>query len=290
MPRQTSLEHTVITPGLLRGWPVGTDRRETVLVLGSARTVPGAVVLSGTAALRAGAGTLQLAASERHAAEIGVAVPESSVIGLPESESGAVSRKAAAVLTDALTGAGAVVIGPGLTDPAETLALLDQLLPQIPADARVVLDAYALGALSRRPELAGQVAGRLVLTPNTTEAAFLLGQGKDDISDYGQAAVRIAERYRAVVTLMGAVADLDGSLWLDTSGHIGLGTSGSGDVLAGLAGGFLARGAEAAQAACWATHVHAVAGQRLIPRTGLTGMLARELVAEAPQVIAELTQ
>jgi NAD(P)H-hydrate repair Nnr-like enzyme with NAD(P)H-hydrate dehydratase domain len=153
-----------------------------------------------------------------------------------------------------------------------------------------VLDAYALGALSRRPELAGQVAGRLVLTPNTTEAAFLLGQGKDDISDYGQAAVRIAERYRAVVTLMGAVADLDGSLWLDTSGHIGLGTSGSGDVLAGLAGGFLARGAEGAQAACWATHVHAVAGQRLIPRTGLTGMLARELVAEAPQVIAELTQ
>jgi NAD(P)H-hydrate repair Nnr-like enzyme with NAD(P)H-hydrate dehydratase domain len=129
MPRHTSLEHTVITPGLLRGWPVGTDRRETVLVLGSARTVPGAVVLSGTAALRAGAGTLQLAASERHAAEIGVAVPESSVIGLPESESGAVSRKAAAVLTDALTGAGAVVIGPGLTDPAETLALLDQLLP-----------------------------------------------------------------------------------------------------------------------------------------------------------------
>jgi hydroxyethylthiazole kinase-like uncharacterized protein yjeF len=288
MPRHTSLEHTAITPGLLRGWPVGTDRRETVLVVGGARTVPGAVVLSGTAALRAGAGTLQLAASERHAPEIGVAVPESSVIGLPESESGAVSRKAATVLTDALAGAGAVVIGPGLTDAAETLALLGRL-PLIPADARVVLDAYALGALSRRPELAGQVAGRLVLTPNTTEAA-LLGEEKDDISDYGQAAVRIAERYRAVVTLMGAVADVDGSLWLDTSGHIGLATSGSGDVLAGLAGGFLARGAEAAQAACWATHVHAVAGQRLIPRTGLTGMLARELVAQAPQVIAELTQ
>ncbi|MCR6487975.1 hypothetical protein M8542_34640 [Amycolatopsis sp. OK19-0408] len=64
--------------------------------------------------------------------------------------------------------------------------------------------------------------------------------------------------------------------------------SGSGDVLAGLTGGFLARGADPAQAAVWATHVHAVAGRRLIPDTGTTGLLARELVAEIPRVIAEL--
>jgi hypothetical protein len=48
----TDTEHTAITPGLLRGWPVRNDRRETVLVVGGARTVPGAVVLTGTAALR----------------------------------------------------------------------------------------------------------------------------------------------------------------------------------------------------------------------------------------------
>jgi hydroxyethylthiazole kinase-like uncharacterized protein yjeF len=182
-----------------------------------------------------------------------------------------------------------VVIGPGLTDADETLALLERLLPQVGGEANVVLDAYALGALSRRPELAGGVAGRLALTPNTTEAAFLLGQERDEISDYAQAAVKIAERYQAVVTLMGAIGDPDGRVWVDESGHIGLATSGSGDVLAGLVGGFLARGAELPQASCWATHVHAVAGQRLIPRTGVTGMLARELVAEVPQVIAELT-
>jgi ADP-dependent NAD(P)H-hydrate dehydratase len=154
-------------------------------------------------------------------------------------------------------------------------------------DANVVLDAYALGAFSRRPELAGGVAGRLALTPNTTEAAFLLGQKRDEISDYAQAADMIAGLYQAVVTLMGAIADPDGRVC--ESGHIGLATSGSGDVLAGLVGRFLARGAELPQASCWATYVHAVAGQWLIPRTGVTGRLARELVAEVPQVIAELT-
>jgi hydroxyethylthiazole kinase-like uncharacterized protein yjeF len=246
----TCTDHIAITPALLRGWPVRNDRRETVLVVGGARTVPGAVVLTGTAALRAGAGTLQVAASERHSTVIGVAVPESAVIGLPESTSGAVSRKAAGVLAGALPGASAVVIGPGLTDADETLALLERLLPQVGGDANVVLDAYALGALSRRPELAGGVAGRLALTPNTTEAAFLLGQERDEISDYAQAAVKIAGRYQAVVTLMGAIADPDGRVWVDESGHVGLATSGSGDVLAGLVGGFLARGAEVPQASC----------------------------------------
>jgi hypothetical protein len=96
----TGTEHTAITPGLLRGWPVRNDRRETVLVVGGARTVPGAD--RNRRPSSAGAGTLQPAANERHSTAIGVAVPESAVIGLPESTSGAASRKAAGVLAGVL--------------------------------------------------------------------------------------------------------------------------------------------------------------------------------------------
>jgi ADP-dependent NAD(P)H-hydrate dehydratase len=287
MPQHPSLDATPVTPALLRGWPVPNDDRGTAFVLGGARTVPGAVLLSGTAVLRAGAGTLQLGASERHATALGVAMPESSVFGLPETESGAVSRAAAEVLAGVLPKACSVVIGPGLTDVDETFALLQRILPLVAEDACVVLDAYALGALSRKPELLEPLAGRAVLPPNRTEAEYLLGR---EVTDFAGAATEIARRYRAVVTLMGTIATPEGERWFDGGGHIHLATSGSGDVLAGLIGGYLARSATPAQAACWATHVHALAGQRLIPRTGVTGLLARDLLAEAGTVISELSQ
>jgi ADP-dependent NAD(P)H-hydrate dehydratase len=287
MPRSSSPDPEPISPALLRGKRIGIDDRGTVLVVGGARTVPGAPALSGTAALRAGAGTLQLAVSERHASTLGVSVPESSVFGLPETASGAIGGDAVDRLADVLPGAGTVVVGPGLTGVSETEDLLRRLVPAIAPDARVVLDAFALGALSRAPELAEPLSGRLVLTPNRTEAAYLDGCAEKDVDDL-KTAVRIAERYRGVVLLFGVVAEPGGRTWRDGSGHVGLATSGSGDVLAGLTGGFLARGAAVEQAACWATHVHAVAGQRLIPDTGSTGLLARELVAQIPRVIAEL--
>ena len=72
------------------------------------------------------------------------------------------------------------------------------------------------------------------------------------------------------------------------SGAAGLGTSGSGDVLAGVVAGLLARGAEPDQAACWATYTHAAAGQRLAARVGRIGFLARDLVDEVPRVLMEL--
>jgi hydroxyethylthiazole kinase-like uncharacterized protein yjeF len=278
----------MISAALLREWPVPASPRGTVLVIGGSRAVPGAVLLTGTAALRAGASTLQLAASERHAVALGVAVPEASVFGLPETASGAISRDASGALADVLPEADVVVVGPGLNDVDETGALLAEL--RVGENAQVVLDAFALGALSREPDLGKPVMGRLVLTPNVTEAAFLLDRQEEKITDYPAAASKIAERYGAVVTLMGGIADPDGHAWLEQSGHVGLAKSGSGDVLAGLVGGFLSRSATPAQATCWATHVHAMAGQRLIPRAGVSGLLARELVEQVPQVIAELSR
>ncbi|QQQ78096.1 NAD(P)H-hydrate dehydratase [Saccharothrix sp. 6-C] len=272
-----------ITSALLREWPRGREDGGTVLVVGGSRRVPGAVLLSGIAALRTGAVTLQLAVADRHASGLGLAVPEALVVGLPETESGAVSRAAADELGDLVADASAVVVGPGLVDPDETAALLERLLPA--TRGPVVLDAFALGALGLHPSLGDPVRGRVVLTPNVVEGGYLLGS---EVEDHVEAAVAIAGKYDAVVNLMGVVAAPDGRVWQDGTGHVGLSTSGSGDVLAGLVGGMLARESDPALATCWAGHVHAMAGQRLVPRTGLTGMLARELLDEVPRVLVEL--
>ncbi|MDG4751974.1 NAD(P)H-hydrate dehydratase [Micromonospora sp. WMMD718] len=279
----------VITPALLRDWalPVptgGKEARGTVLVVGGSRFTPGAVLLAGVAALRAGAGVLQLAAAESTAASLSIQVPEALVIGLPETGDGAVRGDPGDLLRGLVAEADVVAVGPGLTDIEATGKLLRLVLDAAGRETALVLDAYALGALSHAPDLLVGSGRKAVLTPNLTEAQHLLGRDPGD--DLDAEAVELAGRYDAVVSLYGHIATPDGRAWREESGDAGLGTSGSGDVRAGLLAGLLSRGADPAQAACWAAFAHAVSGQRLVPRYGRIGFLARELLDEIPYTIA----
>jgi hydroxyethylthiazole kinase-like uncharacterized protein yjeF len=283
----------IVTPGLLRGWPLpppGEDKgdRGSVLVVGGAARTPGAALLAGLAALRAGAGRLQLAVAEPVAAAVAVAVPEALVLPLPASdETGSVEPSAASAVLDLALKADVVCVGPGLDDADRGTKLVTDLLGPLGDDTGVVLDAYALGALPGQEKLCEALTGRLVLTPNASEAGILLEE--DPPSDHASAARRIAERYGAVVSLRGAIATPEGKLYLDGAGQAGLGTSGSGDVLAGVVAGLLARGATPDQAAVWGVHLHATAGERLAARVGPLGYLARELLDETPRVLTELS-
>ena len=282
----------VVSPLLLRSWAPpepddGGDKhsRGTVAVVGGTTSTPGAVLLAGLAALRAGAGRLQVLTVATTSVAIGVALPEALVRGLPTRDDGCLTSEAPELLVDALGGAGTVVLGPGLSDRDGARDLLARLLPRLDEEATVALDAVALTALAGAPELLEPVAGRVVLTPNSGELAALLDGRELPAQD---AAHEAAERYGAVVSARGWVVDRDGRSWRDQAGGIGLGTSGSGDVLAGLVGGMLARGAEPAQAAVWGQYLHAAAGDRLTSRLGRLGFLARELLDEVPAVLSTL--
>ena len=279
----------VVTPSLLKGWTLpevedGQDKnaRGMVLVVGGSVSTPGAVLLSGLAALRTGAGKLQVLTVEATAVALAVAIPEAGVSGLPAEPGGSLSSDAADTVVERAERAGAVVLGPGLMDDDAALGLLEGVLPRL-ASTPVVLDGLALTALAGRPEL---LSGRqAVLTPNAGELAALLdGQELDGAG----AAVAVARCYGAAVSSPGWVADPDGRTWCVEAGGIGLGTSGSGDVLAGLVGGALARGGEPAQAAAWGQYLHCAAGDLLTARLGRVGFLARELLDEVPTVLRQL--
>lgn len=290
----TSTPADIVTPDLLRGWQLSTDtagkeERGTVLVIGGERRTPGAVMLTGLAGLRVGAGRLTMGLADSVAAAVAVAIPESGVVGLAEAGGGIDGAAAGAVLQADLESAAAVVIGPGMADAGQTAELLKTVVPLLGEKAQVVLDAYALGVLPGLPELFEPLAGRLVLTPNRTEILHLLEEDADEDSlDLAEASMEAARKYSAVVTAQNLISAPDGSSWEVPAGNPGLGTSGSGDVLAGAVGGFLARGATPAQAACWGTYLHAVAGDRLSASRGPLNFLARELLEAMPPVIAEL--
>lgn len=280
-----------LTPTRLRSWPLPTpggdkSSRGTVLVVGGSRVTPGAVLLAGMAALRAGAGKLQIATTESTSVALGVAVPEAMAVGLPETPSGALVGRVETPLADLVAQAEVVLVGPGLVDVEETKALLDGVLAAARGETAVVLDAYALAAIAGRPELVRGRATLPVLTPNLGEGATLLDRELSD--DIDREAAMIAETYDCVTSLFGHIADPDRGAWRDETDSSGLGTSGSGDVAAGLVAGLLARGATPAQAACWGIHVHAAAGQRLAVKHGRASYLAREIVDEIAPALAAL--
>ena len=291
-----------VTPALLKRLALprpdaqgDKDDRGRVLVVGGSAQVAGAVLLAGVAALRAGAGKLQLATVSSAASALGMAVPESLVVALPQARSGEIAGARAAPLLAEYAGAtSALLIGPGMTVERSAHALVHALVRRLGDDATLVLDAAAIFALRTDPSLLHSLGGRAVITPHAGEMATLLGIDKGEVeSAPSRVAREAAERFGAVVALKGAeswIAEPGGPMYRYTKGSVGLATSGSGDTLAGIITGLAARGAPAAHAAVWGAYLHGAAGQALARRLGPIGYLARELLDEVPLVLRRLSK
>ena len=285
-----------IDRALLRRWPlpapgpdVDKDGRGRVLLVAGSRELPGAALLAGEAALRAGCGKLCVATARCVATGLALALPEARVVGLPETAAGGLAPEGAEALAAVAGEADVLLIGPGLRDPAALGAFLQTLLRALPPATPVVLDALAIEVAPRHADAARH---RLLLTPHAGEMATLLRVDKDAVLADPAACARDAARaLGAQLLLKGARSHLaapDGRAWRHDGppeGLPGLACSGSGDVLAGLIAGLAARGASPEQAAAWGVALHAMAARRLARRVGPIGYLARELAAEVPALM-----
>jgi hydroxyethylthiazole kinase-like uncharacterized protein yjeF len=298
-----------IDDSLLRSWPLPMPAEEGdkeirghVLIVGGSREMPGAIILAATAAMRAGAGKLTIATGRSVAQLVALAIPESRVLGLAETESGGIAVEAVAALDPLADKIDAILIGPGMQDEAATARLVHALLPRLEgSNTSVLLDANAMGAILYPPgadlnadadvNAAFRFNVPVLLTPHAGEMAHLTGIDKDAIqADPDRHALDAAERWNAVVALKGrrtVIAAPDGARWQHEGGNVGLATSGSGDVLAGIVAGLAARGAELAQALSWGVALHGRAGERLAQRLGTLGYLARELSDEIPALLEQ---
>ena len=225
-------------------------QRGHVAVVGGGIGTPGAAVLAGTAAMRAGAGLVTIVSDDGELrAQLVAHRPELMVAGWSDPPHPA---------------ANALVVGPGLTegDPKALYALWTK-------DTRPALwDASALDHIP----LGEAPAGPRIITPHPGEAARLVGRadGSEWTSQGVQAhridvARRLAEATGAVAVLKGegtVIALPGGAIELAVAGGPPLATAGSGDALAGLGGALLARGVDVGAAAPIAVHLHGLAGTR----------------------------
>lgn len=223
-----------------------------VMVAAGGPGMLGAPVLVARAALAGGAGYVRLGVP---GAPLSALPAGAEFVGVPLPAEG----WAAATLRLA-DRCRALVCGPGLGDdpgtPREVRRLVDRV--RLP----LVLDADGLVGLER-------TTSQTVLTPHDGEFARL--EGAPPGVDRTGAAQALARRTGAVVLLKGpttVVAEPGGETLLVTSGSPALATAGTGDVLAGLIGAFLADGVAPLEAAALAAHAHGAAA-RLGPSRGL---------------------
>lgn len=247
------------------------ERGHLGLVAGEGGT-PGAALIAGTAALRAGAGLVTLA-SEDPAAISSVLATHPELM-LEQRGRPLLSR------------AGVLAVGPGLTTP-ESREGLEELWA---TDARpAVWDASGLEILPT-----DAAAAPRVITPHPGEAAGLLARIDDDVWDSARvqgdrvdAACRLAAATGAVTVLKGegsVVAEASGRVMVCVTGGPALATAGSGDALTGLIGALLARGLEPWEAACVGVHVHGLAGDAAGRRR--PGTLAMDIAESMGEALA----
>jgi ADP-dependent NAD(P)H-hydrate dehydratase len=272
------------------------EARGKVVIVAGSREMPGAAILSAVSAMRAGAGKLVIATGSSIAAHIATAVPEARVVALDESDSGGIAETAARRIAELVSPGDGLLIGPGMQDEAVTCRLVGNLLPQV-TGALAVLDAIAMNVFRAKDgafDSMSKAPGNIILTPHAGEMAHLTGLAKSQIlKDPATHAGAFARKWKGVVVLKGAVtfiASSEPAILRHHGRNAGLAVSGSGDVLAGIIVGLLARGASPNLAAAWGVAMHALAGEKLASGIGPIGFLAREIPNEIPAVMKSLNR
>ncbi len=265
-----------------------------VLVVGGCSRYLGAVQLAATAAYRAGAGLVTIACPDSIVAAAAPAIAEATWLPQRAADDGGLSEHAAVGLRNTWREYGAVVFGPGMGSTDNTRALAWAALPDL-ADAEqgAVIDADALNALAALDDGPGRVPSSAVLTPHPGEMARLMHTTVADVQTRRlEIAKEAAARYGCTVVLKGAhsvIAAPGGEACLSPFANPLLATAGSGDVLSGMIGAYLAQGLAPFEAACLGVYLHGAAGEALKEEFGAAGLLAGEIAGRLPRVVKDVS-
>jgi NAD(P)H-hydrate epimerase len=238
-----------------------------VCILAGSAAMPGAAVLSCTAAYRIGAGLVDACVPEAVAGVIHHHLPE------------AISSSRNQINLSAAT---AVLFGPGLGTGEKDL--LNHVVEKI--NSPLVLDADGLNMLAEEITLLRRLPVPCVLTPHPLEMNRLTGLEINQIlNDPIKAACDFAHKHNVHVLLKGArtvIAAPDGNTFINTTGDASLAKAGTGDVLAGIIAGLIAQGMDVFEAAATAAYLHGKAGEAAGRVFSKRGVLAGDLVDFLP--------
>jgi NAD(P)H-hydrate epimerase len=253
-----------------------------VVILGGSPGLTGAPTLAAQGALRAGAGLVTVGCAASLNPILEVKLTEAMTRPLPGETDGTLGPGSAGAALELAGAADAVVLGPGLSREAEAQQFARDMLRQCASP--MVIDADALAAINPSLLRVRTAEAPTVITPHPGEMARLIGCSIEEVQrDRLACARQVAAESGATVVLKGAgtvIAAPDGQAWVNPTGSNALATGGTGDVLAGVIGAFLAGGVDPPAAAVAGAYYHGAAGDLTARRLSERGVVAGD-VAEA---------
>ena len=264
-------------------------RAGSIFAVGGSVGMSGAIALACNAAMRAGAGLIEVTVPRSVAATVDALCVETLVHPAAETDQGGLAPTLLRGLVERAERHRAAMIGPGVGPDPDTAGLMLDLVAELSVPA--VVDADGLNAASRVGRRHEFSRGS-VITPHSGELARLVARDKEEIDGDRRAAVREAAADLGVVVLHKGsptfVAAPDGRLAVVTAGGPELASAGTGDVLTGIVAALLAAGVDAFEAAIAAATVHGRAGRRVAAQRGVSGLIARDLLDEIGPVVRDL--
>ena len=257
-----------------------------VLVAAGSKHLSGAPRLVSRASLVSGAGWVTVAIPEVIREVFSKkALPELMHLSLPQTKDGSLASSAAAPILSFIRtrGVSCLVLGPGLTYAPPTSALVRKLVKSV--SAPIVLDADGLNAFKGRARELKKHRGPVVLTPHAGEFERLFSAACPGSSkERAVLAKKLSRLYDVTIVLKGhrtLVVRRD-RVYENRTGNPGMAKAGSGDVLAGIIGAFIAQGLDPFKAACWAVYFHGLAGDKAVKVKSELGLLASDIIDFLP--------
>ena len=259
------------------------------LLIGGSQGMAGSIALAGMAALRSGAGLVQVATPDVCQATVAAFEPSMMTIALPADAQGRIAGSARQVLEQAASEATAVACGPGLGRSGDLVELVGWLYQNVKQP--LVVDADGLNALAQQTGLLARPGGPRILTPHPGEFCRLIGRETIGAQERESLARELAQRTGAVVVLKGhRTVITDGKdVSLNPTGNPGMATGGTGDVLTGIITALICQGLSPYDAARMGAYVHGLAGDLAAAELGEVSMIASDLVEYLPRAWRQLS-
>ena len=286
----------LLTPEQVRGTiaPRAADSHKgdfgRLLVIAGSRGKTGAAHLAAMGALRSGAGLVTVATPESCLPIVAAMAPEYMTEPLPETGDGSVAAAALDGILDLTQDI--VVCGPGLGRTDDVRGFVQGLVDK--ATVPLVLDADAITVFADDPgSLVGREERDVIITPHPGEMARLIGASIEDVqANRIEVASDFATTHRVYVVLKGhrtLIATPEGRVFINPTGNPGMATGGTGDVLAGMIGAWLAQLLDAEAACRLAVFLHGLAGDIAESAEGQVSMTATDLLAVIGDALNQLT-
>jgi NAD(P)H-hydrate epimerase len=258
-----------------------------VLIVAGSCGMTGAAYLAAKGALRAGAGLAVVATPESQQPILAGKLTCAMTYPLPETPEQTISLKALRPILELAKKSDVIAIGPGISRNPSTMSLVLALLKQLTIP--VVLDADAIIAISKKPNILKEVSCPIIITPHQGEMFSLIGKKITPLNRLS-IAKEFTARYNITLVLKGfkSLVMNKNKFYVNTTGNPGMATGGTGDVLTGIISGLLAQGLSPFDASVLGVFIHGKAGDIGVKDLGEISFIASDILSYLPNAFKSL--